>query len=383
MSRIFPILVPQVSVNDETVQLVRWSAAHGTHVMPGDPLCELETSKAVAEMPSEHAGVVFHLVSSPAMVRVGDRIGLIGPDLETLRGFVAQSELEAEGSESSGPALRATPRARVLLTRYGLSLEEVAAGIRGTVKESDVQRYLAARQAPEEPGTDVPPVGHYAIPERPLTRHELAVVQALQASQQRTILATVDIDVDLTDIVAAIARQRARGTMVSLQHVVIAALGKVLPHYPKFQSFRWGAELYRYRDIDLAFVVRLPDGRLFTPVVRNVDRLGVREVATACLSQAAKVFRGTVEPHDLEGACLTVSQLSVPGVHRFTVLPGRCQSAALAIGGSRTVSVPQSEGGPREVATFVLSYDHCVCDGVSAAEFLAALRGSLGDVSRD
>jgi 2-oxoglutarate dehydrogenase E2 component (dihydrolipoamide succinyltransferase) len=296
--------------------------------------------------------------------------------------------LKAEGSAPKpaappGPA-RATPKADALAREHGVSLEAVAsAGVRGTIKESDVQRYLASRGAdagsPEMPApTPASPVLPAAIAsivsdKGALTKHDIAVMQNLRASVNRVLFATVTADASLDAINAAVETYVAKGTLVTPFHFMLLALGRVLPRFPRLFTFVHESHFYQYDKIDVAIVVRTPDGRLFTPIVRALDTLGLGDIARQAQSLGMRAARNRLQADDLAGAAFTVSQVNA-GVVQFTALPNNFQSAILAMTGQREI-VRAKHGAPTvvPVTTLTLSYDHAVCDGHYAAEFLTAL----------
>jgi pyruvate dehydrogenase E2 component (dihydrolipoamide acetyltransferase) len=151
--------------------------------------------------------------------------------------------------------------------------------------------------------------------------------------------------------------------------------------YARLMSFYHTDHVFRYRKLDIGFVVRTPDGRLYTPVVRGVDRLDVKEIARRCLAAGLSVNHGRVRPEDLDGACFTVSHITTRGLTRFTALPGRFQSAILAVAPERSlVTLSNGQVSHTPVSTLTLSYDHTLCDGVYAAEFLDRLAEEMESV---
>jgi pyruvate/2-oxoglutarate dehydrogenase complex dihydrolipoamide acyltransferase (E2) component len=82
MDQVTPLVVPQVNVNDDTVLLVRWSVAPHARVAAGELVCEVETSKASAEVTADRAGVLVQSAAPPIRVRIGETIGAIGPTRE-------------------------------------------------------------------------------------------------------------------------------------------------------------------------------------------------------------------------------------------------------------------------------------------------------------
>lgn len=370
MSTVQPVLVPQVNVNDDEVRLIRWEVSDGATLAIGDLLCIVETSKAATEITAEAAGVFKPTAPLDEMIAVGAPLGYIGPSLPEIEAWLAERAQAARTATLAG-GVKATPRAAALAEQHHVGLADIAAaGVTGTIKESDVERFVAARRGARADAAPAAPAASAAVPAalRPnlsdpvaLTRHERSVIDGLQSMQRSLILTTLDFDVDLGAYAAGLAALQRGGAMVSFQHLVIAALGRALPEFPRLMSFRDAAEVYTYRQADIAFVLRSPDGRLFTPVVRNVSALTPTDVARQCGALAMRVNRGRIAPEDLDAACFTVSHIAEPGVSRFTALPNRFQSAILAIAAMRG-----------SVVTCTLSYDHGLCDGTYAALFMRA-----------
>ena len=88
MNDIFSVLIPLLNANEDQVLLVEWLVKHGDLVSEGDPICEVETSKAATELLAEQSGVVFQLIPPSSDVHVGSRIGLIGPTLDKIQEFL-------------------------------------------------------------------------------------------------------------------------------------------------------------------------------------------------------------------------------------------------------------------------------------------------------
>lgn len=364
MEPITALVVPQVNVNDDTVLLVRWSVAQYAKVAAGDVVCEVETSKASAEVIADRGGVLVQSAVAPVRVRIGEAIGVIGPSREVIEAHLAAA-VPAAVAEST---MNATAKARALAARHGVSLDEVAQqGIHGTIKESDVRRFIGP-----------PGLTRFVEQAGAIPAFDAAVAANLRRSTEHLILASIDADCRLTAANAVIQKALAAGRMVSLLHLVVAAAGRVLPRFPRLMSFAYEGNIYRYRSVDIAFVARTADGRLFTPVVRSVDRLDVGGIAKACQAQTLHVMRGTVAVGDLEGACFTISHVPVAGTRRVVALPSFGQSAILGVSAVRP-SLDLVDGAVVEqpIVTMTLSYDHALCDGIYAATFLAELTAEL------
>ena len=360
------LVVPQVNVNDETVLLARWSVADGATVSPGEAVCDVETTKAVSEVSATAAGVLVQAAAAGAQVAVGALIGAIGPTRDVASAYLASLARPARPADGTG----ATTRAAALAAKHGVSLAAVrASGVQGTIKELDVQRLVAAT------GPTLPAgLSKFVEREGPMPAFDATVAANLRRSTAHLILTSVDMDCRLASANTVIREAQAAGRMVSLLHLVIAAVSRALPSFARLTSFAWEGSLYRHTAIDIAFVARAADGRLFTPVLRGVNGLSVAEIAKASQAAALRAMRGTAKAEDFEGAAFTISQVPVPGTTRVAALPSFGQSAILGVSAER-LSVEWLDGAAaaQPVVTLTLSYDHALCDGVYAAMFLAAL----------
>jgi pyruvate dehydrogenase E2 component (dihydrolipoamide acetyltransferase) len=360
MEQVTPLVVPQVNVNDDTVLLVRWSVAQHARVSAGDVVCEVETSKATAEVTADRGGVLVQSAVAPVRVRIGETIGAIAPTREAGEAHLAESAPAAPGDS----AVNATPKARALAARHGVSLDAVAhSGVRGTIKESDILKFIGPPGLTKfvELAGAIPPF-------------DAAVAANLKRSTDHLILASVDADCRLAAAHVVIQQSLAAGRMVSLLHLVIAAAGRVLPRFPRLISFAYEGSVYRYRTLDIAFVARTPDGRLYTPVVRSADQLDLAGISKVCQAETLQVLRGAIKAGALEGACFTISHVPVGGTTRVVALPSFGQSAILGVSAERmAVALIDGAAVERPIVTLTLSYDHALCDGVYAATFLNEL----------
>jgi pyruvate dehydrogenase E2 component (dihydrolipoamide acetyltransferase) len=373
--QVTPLLVPQVNVNDDSVLLVRWVVAQYAQVAAGETVCEVETSKATAEVTVDRAGILVQSVEAQVRVRVGDTIGAVAPTREAAEASLYRP-VPARVATTN-----ATSKARALAASRGVSLDAIArAGVRGTIKESDVRRFLDRSDA-SEPSLDAAlPAGleKYLDAAGPIAPFDAAVAANLRRSTSRLLLTSVDADCPLDAAHRVIAQALGQGRMASLLHLVIAAAARVLPQHPRLMSFAHAGTVYRYRSVDIAFVARTPDGRLYTPVVRAADRTSLEGITRACQAVTLRVMRGTVTAEELEGGCITISHLPVPGTTRVAALPSFGQSAIIGVAAERqSAAVVEGVLVERPIVTLTLTYDHTLCDGFYAADFLAALAGEL------
>jgi pyruvate/2-oxoglutarate dehydrogenase complex dihydrolipoamide acyltransferase (E2) component len=362
---------PRLNANDDSVTLTRWLARDRATIAAGAPVAEIETEKATAELCAERGGTLLQAVPAGAKVPIGAPLAYVGPTL------AAADDLRRSRPERRPPApsvrVAATAKAQALAAARGVDLGAVRAS-GATIQERDVARHLAEHGAA---AADVPGDPRLVLA-GDASAHQLRVARDLRTALQAGVFTTLAYRLDLRGPERRIAAELARGRAVSLLVLLLAALGRALPRFPALMSVIARDRIYRWRDLDIAFAARSPAGELQAPVVRRVDRLGVDALARECARLAKQAMRGKLDAGDIGGACFTVSLIAMPNVESFVALPPPLQGAILSLGATRQ-EIELTAAGPvaRPVATATVTYDHALCDGVTVAEFCAALDRAL------
>ncbi|NLX23260.1 MAG: hypothetical protein GXY55_16535 [Phycisphaerae bacterium] len=384
------VVMPQVNVNDQEVTLLGWLVEDGGHVLKDQPLCEVETSKSVGELPAPGSGIFRQAVPAGEIVAIGQTVGYLGPTLTAIEQHLADAA-RSTGDQATacaaGPAaLEASAGAIELAMQYGIDLAEVPA--KGRIRRADVEQYLATHRAPTRtaashrmsgvPESLPPSLASLVVDEGDLPDHAWAIARHLGATRDRLVTAHVMMDVTLTAAHTWIANQRRAGQMVSLLPLLLHAAAAAVQVCPKLGSFRLGRRVYRYPELDIAYTARSADGRLFTPVVRGVDRRPLDDLANECARLNMGVFRGQLNASELAGGCLTVSALMEQPVRFHLGLQNAYQSALITAGSAREeLALVHGKVTARPVTTLALSYDHGLLDGWEAAAALEAVKTAL------
>ncbi|HZY15446.1 MAG TPA: 2-oxo acid dehydrogenase subunit E2, partial [Ramlibacter sp.] len=171
----------------------------------------------------------------------------------------------------------------------------------------------------------------------------------------------------------------AKLTMLAfLMKACVAALQK----YPDFNSSLDGEELVHKQYWHIGFAADTPNG-LVVPVVRDVDRKGVLQIAQETAELARKARDGKLGPAEMTGSTFTISSLGGIGGRFFSPIINAPEVAILGVSRSRTEPVWDGQQfQPRLMLPLSLSYDHRVIDGASAARFNAWLGQILADFRR-
>ena len=362
----------------ERGKVVEWYATEGAPVEQGAPLYSVETDKATVDVEAPAGGVLLRIDAEvDREYPVGATLAWIGESGEDLP---EKTDETVAAPAAVSDDQRVTPVARRLAERRGVDADRLAGtGPGGRVTKEDVQRAIDAgtappleKKAPGEPEHDV-------IPLTPIRR---VTAERLSAHWAGAPQVTEGIDIDMTDMRAFRNASRsewrtAYGLVPSLNDILLKAVAAALEAHPALNSAFVDGEVHRYREVNLGVAVDVEDG-LVVPVLRNAAKLDLGQIATAAADLADRAKTGKLSVPDFEGATFTVSNLAALGVDWFTPVLNPPQCAILGVGRMRRMpAVVRNEVAVRDIATFVLTFDHRALDGAPAARFLARLKRLL------
>jgi pyruvate dehydrogenase E2 component (dihydrolipoamide acetyltransferase) len=436
--------LPELGENISQGDLVRLMIAPGTKVSEGQPVMELETDKAVIEVPSSISGVVKEVkVKEGEKIKVGQVIftleGGALAQAETTRARNApvehvsgqhgarlafQAAIRAEGkteeqalppdqphpSEAAAfsmptqlgkvagtehrQAIPAAPHVRRFAREVGVDIYEVkGTGPGGRINEDDVKMYAKSLLSAAATAAQAPPrAGHFAQPQLPdfgkwgkIERVSMRGVRRKTAEHLaeswNTIPHVTQHDrADITELEQLRARfapkaEEAGGkmTVTAIALKVCAAALKVFPQFNA--SIDIEKEEIVYKQYISIGVAADTDRGLLVPVIREVDKKNIVELAVE-LSQLSKKARDKkLTPADMEGGTFTITNLGGIGGVGFTPIVNHPEVAILGLSRSRMEPewIESKEGGkfePRLILPLSLSYDHRLIDGADAARFL-------------
>lgn len=411
----------------------------GDTVSPEDPLVTLESDKATMDVPSPTAGTVRELrISVGDRVNVGQPILLLdssdgsGPaeqlavaqtdqveppgevapqpsaaaaeparrsaEAATLPTAPGGAPVAATGAAADFAGVHAGPSVRRLARELGIDLGGVSgSGPKGRITKEDLLREVRGPAAPaaaapagsgipEVPAQDFSKFG--AVETQPLSRIQRLSGPHLHRSWLNVPHVTHNDEADITEIDAyrreLDAEAKAQGYRVTLLSFLMKASVSALREFPRFNSSltpeKDALVFKRYFHIGVA--VDTPDG-LVVPVIRDVDRKGIRELSRELGEVSARARDGKLTATDLQGGCFTISSLGGIGGTSFTPIVNAPEVAILGVVRSRTTPVWDGTAFvPRLVLPLSLSYDHRVIDGALAARFTRHLCHLLEDVRR-
>ena len=362
----------------ERGRVVEWYAGEGAHIEQGAPLYAVETDKATVDVEAPAGGVLLRIdAEADREYPVGATLAWIGESGEELPD---RTDETAAAPAAVSEEQRVTPVARRLAERHGVDADRLdGTGPGGRVTKEDVQRAIeAGAAAPMETKASGEPE-HDVIP---LTAIRRVTAERLGAHWAGAPQVTEGLDIDMTAMRAFRNASRSEwraawGVVPALNDIVLKAAAAALEAHPALNSAFVNGEVHRYREINLGVAIDVEDG-LVAPVLRHAGRLGLGGIATAAADLAERARTGRLSVPDFEGATFTVSNLAALGVDWFTPVLNPPQCAILGVGRMRRMpAVVRNEVAVRDIATFVLTFDHRALDGAPAARFLARLKRLL------
>jgi pyruvate dehydrogenase E2 component (dihydrolipoamide acetyltransferase) len=381
--------IPKVGLVMEEVKVVRWLKNVGDNVVAGEPLLEVETEKSVVEIEAAATGRLTQiLVQVDSQALVGDQVGWIesaevqGAAAPAAAPRMADSAVAAPSAATPPtPAaataaldrdrIRSTPVARKLAAERGIDLGGITGtGPGGRVQLEDVQR------APGAPCPDKPAA-------QSLTPMRRALARAMSISHATVPQFTVSRSVEWTVLQVLRGEFSAKlpsgSPKLSPTDFLLQAVARALIEFPALNATFSGdpdsadARIVAASGAHIGLVVAVDNG-LLVPVIHEVERLGLAEIARRRQDCVERGLKGRLKREEVEGATFSISNLGADGPDRFTAIINPPQSAILAVGRQRDCVVAR-EGAVvvRPLSDLTMTVDHRVADGRLAAQFLRRL----------
>jgi pyruvate dehydrogenase E2 component (dihydrolipoamide acetyltransferase) len=428
-------LLPDLGEGLTEAEIVNWLVEVGDEVALDQPVVEVETAKAVVEVPVPYAGTVTAVhgrpghslaVGSPLITigaptaagtamgdtsfarggftEVGVVLGATPEDAEQGSGNVLigygtsaaapRRRVRSRANGSGGtktqtepvappPIARAgsvgviSPVVRTLARHAGVNVATITGtGADGTVRRQDVEREIDKRTAadtPTEPNS-AQLNGHSDPEERriPMTGIRRLVAEKMSRSRREIPEATVWVDVDATEMLAARAVINAQDPKRKVSILALFARFAILGlrRYPELNARIDNQEIVLPPFVHLGVAAQTDRG-LVVPVIRDAENMSSRDLSEAIASKAVAARDGKLAPQHLSGSTFTVNNYGVFGVDGSAAIINYPEVAILGLG--RIIDRPWVVDGAvvaRKVTQLSLVFDHRVCDGGVAGGYL-------------
>ena len=429
------VKVPNIGDFKE-IPVIQLLVKAGDTVQKDDSLLVLESDKATLEVPAPAAGVISELkvkigdkvsagtlvallegsngaapavtngngkaksATSPAVPAVVAAAAPPAPAVVAPAATAPAPAVAAAPSESTGAIAHASPGVRRFARELGVPLAQVTgSGPKNRILKEDIHSFVKQTLAggatarggglsdlglPPWPKVDFAKFG--PIETQPRTRIQKISAPGLARNWVMIPHVTQFDEADITELEAFRAHvneENAKsGVKVSPLAFLMKAVVAALKKYPTLNSSLDGENLIVKQYWNIGFAADTPQG-LVVPVIKDVDKKGILDIAKETTELAARARDGKLGPNDIQGATFTISSLGGIGGTAFTPIINAPEVAILGV--SRSAVKPVWNGkefAPRTMLPLSLSYDHRVVDGALAARFTTYLGQVIADIRR-
>lgn len=300
-----------------------------------------------------------------------------------------KNETEEEGKDSNAPEKPASPAVRRLARELGVEIEAVeGSGPGGRVTEEDVKSHTKEEKQKTFTGQklSLPDFSKWGSTERkPLSGIRMVTARRTQASWQNIPHVFQFDEADISEIEKYMEKNREKaeeaGGKLTITAILLKIAANALQHFPKFNASidpeKEEMILKHYIHIGIAVDT---DSGLLLPVIRDVDKKSIIDLAAEITKVAEKAREGKLSPDEMKGGNFSISNLGGIGGTNFTPIIYHPQVAILGVARAKTSPVySDGEFKPREILPLSLSYDHRLIDGAEGTEFLHWIVEALED----
>jgi pyruvate dehydrogenase E2 component (dihydrolipoamide acetyltransferase) len=402
------ITMPSGGTNTDQLKVISWKKKEGDPVKRGDILLEVETDKAVLEVESFAKGTLLkRLVEEGNFAPVGDVIAYIGKpeDLTALEAESVPSKPTPDdkpavgapdsstpieparvesGSEttptaqadSSARAVKATPAAKKEVRDRGLDLAEVHRSVgKDILRRSDVAQFASVSTGVSPTPATGDATDFTLVPLTPMRR---IIAERMRAGSSVPTF-TAEIEVDMTGCIQLRSElnELSKGSRFGYHDIIAKCAAIAVENYPLVNASFTDQGIRVFRSVNIGIAVSLEQG-LVVPVVCDVRRMDIASLAQANAANIAQVRTGKFDAKLLQNGTLTISNLGMYPITRFTAILNPPQSCILAVSSIQSRGV-WADGQLREQPTAAITgtFDHRVVDGKYGAEFLTHLKELL------
>lgn len=397
------VKLPQLGQTMEEGTVVNCLVKTGDEVKKGSIIFEIETDKTTLEMESPADGFVKAIIAETGQtLPVGDAMLILGVEDQDLpQSFIDSVKRGAEPAATLTPApvqtaepapvaipaqptktadkVIASPRAKRVAKELGVNMATVTGtGPGGRITEDDVKKAGSTAPTKTESESDDIKLGQTI----PLNRLQKITGQRMLKSKQEIPCFYLTVKADVTNLVEHRANINQSGKVkISYNDFIMRAVAMAMEKFPVMTGQLDGETIKLADNIGIGLAISVPGG-LVAPIVKDVNKKNITQIATYSLALIERAKANKLSPDDVQGGCITVSNLGAFGIDSFIpiVVPGQCSILGI---GQISDTCMQDNGNiiTRKLMNMTLSVDHKIANGAYAAQFLDMVRKLLEDPS--
>ncbi|EIC84469.1 2-oxoglutarate dehydrogenase complex dihydrolipoyllysine-residue succinyltransferase [Serratia sp. M24T3] len=400
------ILVPDLpeSVADATV--ATWHKKPGDSVERDEVLVEIETDKVVLEVPASEAGILDSILEEEgatvlskqllARLRPGDSSGKPSQEKSATKESTPSDRHTAALDDESNDAL--SPAIRRLIAEHSLDASAIkGTGVGGRLTREDIDQHIAKKgndkpaaapaQAKPAEAAPAPSIGARSEKRVPMSRLRKRVAERLLEAKNSTAMLTTFNEINMKPIMDLRKQygegfEKRHGVRLGFMSFYLKAVVEALKRFPEVNASIDGDDVVYHNYFDVSIAVSTPRG-LVTPVLHDVDTLGMADIEKKIKELAIKGRDGKLTVQEMTGGNFTVTNGGVFGSLMSTPIINPPQSAILGMHAIK--DRPMAVNGQVVILPMMylaLSYDHRLVDGRESVGFLVTIKEMLEDPSR-
>ncbi|AJF60971.1 hypothetical protein QT06_C0001G0121 [archaeon GW2011_AR15] len=400
---VFDFKFPDVGEGITEGTIVKWKVKAGDSVKADEPIAEIETDKAIVDIPTPKAGVILKINHREGeTIKVGETLAVIGEKGEkagetkekkegredehytgSVVGFLEEAKDEfkpgrssKKESESSEKRIRATPKIRMLAKELNVELKNIVpTGHGGRISEEDIRKSVKKAAKREY---------HGKVTRRELKGVRKTIAKNLVEAHLATVPVTTMHDADVTGLWEAREKEKIsaekKGVKLTFLPYIIKAATEALKKHPEINSTLEGDEIVLKNYYHIGFAVDTDDG-LIVPVVKDADKKSLMELAKELAELGEKARARKLGIDEIKGGSFSITNLGSVGVKYFTPVINYPESAILGLGSIGNMPVAsENDIKIRKILPLSLTFDHRVIDGAQASRFMLDLIKNLESI---
>ena len=409
----FEFKFPDIGEGLTEGEIVRWLVKEGDEIKEGQPLVEVETDKALAEIPSPRTGMILKILAKEKeIVKVGQVIVIFGEKGEALalvpppkpKSVGVVGELEEAPEETPAVAAKAeptkpafvsehvlaTPAVRALAKELRVDIDKVkGTGPEGRVLEKDIRSATEGKEKPVEEVKKPVKVRKYDlygyVDRIPLRGVRRSIAKAMVKSKYTAPHVTTMDEADVTELWKIREKEKnaaeRKGIKLTILPFILKAVIAGLIEHPYLNATLddENEEIILKKYYNIGFATDTPEG-LMVPVVKNAKDKSILQLAQELTELAEKARNRTIDLADLKGGTFTITNYGALGGIYGTPIINHPEVAILGVGKIKeTPVVRDGKIEIRKILHLALSFDHRVVDGGEAARFLNTVIARIED----
>ena len=431
------LTMPKNDMDMEEGTIVKWLKNVGDKVEKGEMFMEIETDKTSMEIESPATGVLLaQFYQGGDVVPVNTVMGYVGEAGEAVpeQGAKAAAEEAPKEEKKEAPAaekapakvlsdasgIPATPYAKKLAKDNGIDLKEVVPtgrhgeiraidvftaieaspvatplakamaadlgvdlstiqGYRGKILSDDIKAAFAQAQTAAEEENVAGAMKEIAevLERRKLSSMRKAIMKNMNSSHTEIPNVTQNIKVDVTELLALRAKineGKEKAEKVSVNDLIIKAVGKATAKFERFRMTLEGNEYVVHKQVNVGMAVGITDG-LVVPVIKDVDKKTLLQVSKDAKELAKKARDGKLKSSEMGDGRITISNIGMYGTHSFTPIINQPEASIVGVCGTEDeLALVDGQVVVRKKMMICVTFDHRILNGTEVCEFESYLK---------